>query len=58
MDEKLYSVDRNLIKAAFIMITVPISGKDIVVLYFTLFFVTEASASYEILQGLQLIYYY
>ncbi|CAK7067382.1 hypothetical protein [Tissierella sp.] len=41
----------EILLAAFIMITVLISGKDIVVLIYTVF-VTEASASYEILQGL------
>lgn len=41
----------EVVLAAFIMITVLISGKDIVVLIYRIF-VTDASSSYNILQGL------
>lgn len=41
----------EVILAAFIMITVLISGKDIVMLIYRIF-VTEASSSYGVLQGL------
>ncbi len=41
----------EILLAVFIAVTVLLSGKDIVVLIYTVF-VTEASASYEILQGL------
>lgn len=41
----------EILLAFFIIITVILSGKDIIVLIYKVF-VTEASASYEVLQGL------
>nr|WP_244969213.1 hypothetical protein [Tissierella praeacuta] len=41
----------EILLAAFIIVTVILSGKDIIVLIHKVF-MTEASASYEILQGL------
>ena len=41
----------EIIMAIFIIVTVLLSGKDVIVLIYTVF-VTEASASYEVLQSL------